>query len=57
MTNLVGEARDMVITKAITGHKSDAFFKYLHIFEESVIKAKKAKKGKRSKLRLVKKAA
>lgn len=56
VTNLVGETRDMVITKAITGHKSDAFFKYLHIFEESMIKAKKSKAKQKGKLTLVKAA-
>jgi len=54
VTNLVGETRDMIITKAITGHKSDAFFKYLHIYEEIALKAKKGKVGsKRGKLSIV----
>lgn len=34
ITNLVGRYRDMAITRLITGHKSDAFEAYVHIYEQ-----------------------
>src|SRR5690606_3377101 len=39
-TFFVGETRSFFLARAILGHKSNAFEKYLHIYEEMTLKAK-----------------
>lgn len=44
-TNFVGQTRSFFLARQILGHKSDAFERYLHIYEKAAI-LNKAKEGK-----------
>jgi hypothetical protein len=52
ITNLVGKYMDMSLTRMISGHRSDSFEVYLHIYERVAEEAASRGDGKRKRFKL-----